>query len=55
MPWLVSLDVPIYLMRFQKGGHMVFTEVIVVTSLALSLCFLAGILFNSFHSDSTAH
>ena len=34
---------------------MVFTELIVVTSLVLSLCALAGMLVNSFHSDSTAH
>jgi hypothetical protein len=34
---------------------MVFTEVVVVTSLMLSVCALAGMLFNSFHSNPTAY
>jgi hypothetical protein len=34
---------------------MVFMEIVVVANLVLSMCALAGMLFNSFHSDSTAH
>jgi len=34
---------------------MVFTDLIVVASLVLSMVALAGMLFNSFHSDSGAH
>ncbi len=34
---------------------MVYIELVVVTSLVLSLCALGGMLFNSLHSDSTAH
>ena len=34
---------------------MLLTEIIVVTSLVLSMCALLGMLFDLFNSDSTAH